>query len=146
MMWCTGSEVTSPFIDPSVVGERADDLPLYKRVFHHDIDNLFFIGFMQSTGSAIPIVEQQSKLLAEHLTGVYALPGRRARRSDTQRARRKAAARYGANKRPAMRVDFDRFMWELRRERARGRKRALRRGGPGAAAPPSREPDVAVAA
>ena len=127
IVWCTGYEVTLPFLQGAVGDVRPDELKLYKRVVHPEMDDLFFIGFMQSTGSAIPIVEQQSKLLAEYLTGEYALPAPDAMRADMERALRGAVKRYG-HKRPAMRVDFDGFMHELERERRRGRKRA--RGAP----------------
>ena len=81
-------------------------------MFHHRLDDLFFIGLVQTTGSAIPVVERQAALLADHLTGRYALPARRRRRR--RRAPQRAAARrYGEQRRPHLRVEFDGFMREL---------------------------------
>jgi thioredoxin reductase len=129
VVWCTGYRVTTPFLDESIVGPDPKELRLYMRVFHPDVPDLFFIGLMQSTGSAFPIVERQSELLAEYLTGRWAPPSPRAMRSENERRYRRALRRWGPHGRPAMRVDFDRFMYDLGRELERGRKRAARRNG-----------------
>jgi hypothetical protein len=124
IVWCTGYRVGIPYLDREIVGEDPSELPLYKRVFHLERDDLFFVGLMQSTGSAFPIVELQSKLLAAHLSGVWAKPPRSEMRADCERRRRLAVRRWGEHGRPSMRVDFDRFMHELARELERGQKRA----------------------
>ena len=74
------------------------------------------------------MVERQCRLLADHLTGRYAPPSRTRRRADAARRRRAAAKRYGENKRPHLRVEFDGFMRELEVEARRGRRRAERKG------------------
>jgi hypothetical protein len=79
---------------------------------------------MQSTGSAFPIVERQAQILAEHLAGDWRLPSPGEQRRDCERKRSYALARWGEHGRPAMRVDFDRFMHELGGELEAGRKRA----------------------
>ncbi len=126
IVWCTGYRVTVPYLDESVLGSPPDELPLFKRIFHHTHDDLFFIGLVQTTGSAIPVVERQSALLADHLTGRYKPPAAPRRRADAARRRRGAARRYGAHKRPHLRVEFDGFMRELSVEHRRGRRRAGR--------------------
>jgi cation diffusion facilitator CzcD-associated flavoprotein CzcO len=132
VVWCTGYRVTIRFLDSTVVGSDPKELRLFMRVFHPRIPDLFFVGLMQSTGSAFPIVERQSELLADHLTGRYELPRPRAMRSETDRRYKRALKRWGPHGRPAMRVDFDRFMYDLGRELERGRKRAARMNGGGA--------------
>jgi len=124
IVWCTGYRVTVPYVDSSVLGAPPDQLPLFKRIFHHEHDDLFFIGLVQTTGSAIPVVERQSEMLADHLTGRYALPSARRRRADAARRHDAAAKRYGENKRPHLRVEFDGFMRELGVEHQKGRRRA----------------------
>ena len=128
IVWCTGYTVTVPYVDDDVLGAPPADLPLFKRMFHHDLDDVFFIGLVQTTGSAIPVVERQAALLADHLTGRYALPARSRRRGDAKRRTRAAAKRYGASGRPHLRVEFDGFMRELESEHRRGRRRAERNG------------------
>jgi len=146
IVWCTGYRISFPFFDPDLVSAPGGDLPLYKRIFHPDLPSVFFVGLIQSTGSAIPICEQQSKLVAAHLTGRYAPPPRERQLADIERTRAKNEKRYGAGKRPTMRVDFDGFMRELPRELARGEKRARRTGFvPHLAARGSRAPDSSEA-
>jgi hypothetical protein len=129
VVWCTGYRVTIPFLDQSLVGPDPKELRLYMRVFHPTQHDLFFIGLMQSTGSAFPIVERQSELLADYLTGRWAPPSPRAMRAAVERRYQRALKRWGPHGRPAMRVDFDRFMYDLGRELERGRKRAARKNG-----------------
>jgi len=128
IVWCTGYSVTVPYVDEWVLGGPPADLSLFKRMFHHELDDVFFIGLVQTTGSAIPVVERQSALLADHLTGRYALPAKPRRRSDAMRRKRAAARRYGERGRPHLRVEFDGFMRELQIEHRRGRRRAQRNG------------------
>ena len=124
IVWCTGYHVTIPFLDPSLLGPDPKTLRLYKRVLHLEASDLFFIGLMQSTGSAFPILERQSRLLAERLTGAWAPPSRRRMTADAERRVRRARARWGDHGRPVMRVDFDGYMHDLAAEIERGRKRA----------------------
>lgn len=128
IVWCTGYHVTLPFLDPALLGWEPEELPLYQRVFHPDVPDLFFVGLVQSTGSAIPIVERQAELVADHLSGRHALPPRAERMAHSEGARRAAARRYGEHKRPALRVEFDRYMHDLARELEQGRRRAKARG------------------
>ena len=124
IVWCTGYRVTVPYLDSALLGAEPAELSLFKRIFHADLDDLFFVGLVQTTGSAIPVVERQSELLADHITGRYALPPASRRRRDAQRRRDAAAKRYGEHKRPHLRVEFDGFMRELAVEHRRGRRRA----------------------
>ena len=110
IVWCTGYRVEADYLDVH------DEQPLYKRIVPLDRDDLFFVGFMQSTGSAFPIVERQAQLVARAICGRWRLPSREAMAADCTRARAEAVARWGERGRPAMRVDFDRFMHELGRE------------------------------
>jgi hypothetical protein len=124
IVWCTGYRVEIPFLPQNVVGSDPRELPLYKRVFHLERDDLFFVGLMQSTGSAFPIVERQSFLLAEHLAGRWAPPSPAEMRAECDRRRRRAMRRWGPHGRPSMRVDFDLYMHELAEEIDAGRARA----------------------
>ncbi|MTD45975.1 NAD(P)-binding protein [Conexibacter sp. W3-3-2] len=123
IVWCTGYRVDMPFLDPALLGPEPTELPLYKRVFHLDVPDLHFVGYMQSTGSAFPIVERQSALLAAALTGRWAPPSRAEMAADCARRRADAVRRWGDRGRPAMRVDFDRYMHELAAELEAGAAR-----------------------
>ena len=97
IVWCTGYRVSIPFLDDGAVGPDPHELPLYKRIFHLDARDLFFVGLMQSTGSAFPIVERQAQIVAEHLAGDWALPSPREMRARRERKRRGTRSRAGAS-------------------------------------------------
>ena len=124
IVWCTGYRVTIPFLDEALVGHDPRELPLYKRILHPDAPDLFFVGLMQSTGSAFPIVERQAQLVAELLAGTWAPPDAARLRAEPAERRRRATQRWGEHGRPAMRVDFDGYMHELAVELDEGRERA----------------------
>lgn len=124
IVWCTGYRVVLPFLDPALLGPDPAGHPLFKRVLHLDVPDLLFVGLMQSTGSAFPIVELQARLAAEYLAGTWAPPDRGAMARDCAARRKAAIDRWGPGGRPAMRVDFDRFVHELRQELEAGRRRA----------------------
>jgi len=124
VVWATGYRVSIPFLGEEWVGEDPEALPLFKRVFHLDEPTLSFVGLMQSTGAALPVVEAQAKLVAAHLAGRYALPPRAEQQRSVDSALAAAIERWGS-KRPMMRIDFDRFVADLPREVAAGERRAL---------------------
>jgi cation diffusion facilitator CzcD-associated flavoprotein CzcO len=120
IVWATGYRVHIPFLSPQWLGPDPERFPLYKRVFHLDDPSLAFVGLMQSTGSAFPVVEAQAKLAAAYLAGSYALPPAADQRRATDRDLRAAIDRWGEKARPHMRVDFDRYVAGLHRELTRG--------------------------
>jgi hypothetical protein len=113
---------------------------------------VFFLSLLQPLGATMPIAEAQSHWVADHLKGEYALPLREEMRKDMEAERRKMFDRYLASKRHTMQVDFDDYLYELRRERRRGGDRARAQGYrlpiPGRAGPPApaAKADPAVAA
>ncbi|SEU47143.1 flavin-containing monooxygenase [Nonomuraea wenchangensis] len=130
IVWATGYRVTIPFLSSRWVGDDAERLPLYQRVFHLQDPSLAFVGLMQSTGAALPVVEAQAKLVAAHLSGRYALPTPLEQRRAVARALRAATERWGGDRRPMMRIDFDRYVADLPREMKAGRVRLLRGARP----------------
>ncbi|MFG2697106.1 flavin-containing monooxygenase [Kitasatospora sp. NPDC048407] len=128
IVWATGYHVTIPFLDERWTGDDPEELPLYQRVFHLDDPTLSFVGLMQSTGAALPVVEAQGKLVAAHLAGRYALPTPEQQRAHVQRMHAAAVRRWGA-KRPMMRIDFDQYTAAVPRELRAGARRAVARRG-----------------
>jgi hypothetical protein len=87
-----------------------------------------FVGLMQSTGSALPVVEAQARLVAAHLAGEYALPAPAAQTADIAAELRAAHGRWG-DRRPAMRIDFDAYLALAAKELADGATRTRRGRG-----------------
>jgi hypothetical protein len=128
VVYATGYKVTFPFFDPGFIAAPNNDLPLYRRVFHPDIPNVFFVALLQPLGATMPLAEAQGEWIGAYLRGEYALPSAREMRRDMERERRKMFKRYVASPRHTMQVDFDDYLLWLSRERERGRERARARG------------------
>ena len=88
VVYCTGYKVTFPFFDAGFISAPDNDLPLYRRTFHPDIANVFFVGLMQPLGAIMPIAEHQSSWIADFLAGRT-----RCRRWPSWRRHRARAAR-----------------------------------------------------
>ena len=142
IVWATGYRVTIPFLSQDWLGDDAEAMPLYKRVFHTADPTLTFVGLMQSTGAALPVVEAQSKLAAAYFAGDYALPQESEVDKAIAKAHSDAVDRWG-QKRPMMRIDFDHFIGDAAKELRNGASR-VRRGMPSFS--PSARTRVAVPA
>jgi cation diffusion facilitator CzcD-associated flavoprotein CzcO len=126
VVYCTGYKVSFPFFDPGFISAPDNDLRLYRRVFHPDVEGLYFIALLQPLGATMPLAEAQSAWVCDHITGRYALPSRAAMLADIERERAVMRRRYVASKRHTMQVDYDDYLFDLKRERRRGVRRAGR--------------------
>jgi hypothetical protein len=128
IVWCTGYKVTFPFFDEDFIAAPDNELLLYRRVFKPGVDNLFFIALLQPLGATMPIAEAQGRWIAAYLRGEYRLPSRAAMEADMRRERERLRRRYVASKRHTMEVDFDDYLYALRRELRAGGARARAAG------------------
>jgi len=128
VVYCTGYKVTFPFFDEDLISAPDNDLPLYRRVFHPEVDNVFFLSLLQPLGATMPLAEAQAHWVARFLRGEYQLPPPADVRADMERERARMFKRYVTSKRHTMQVDFDDYLFELRRELRRGGERARRSG------------------
>lgn len=126
IIYCTGYNVTFPFFAESFLSAPGNDLPLFKRIFKPEIPSLAFIGLLQPLGAVMPIAEAQAKLVADYLTGKYALPSRDEMQKQMGKDRAVVLDRYVASRRHTMQVDYDDYRWDLDKERAAGARRAAK--------------------
>lgn len=126
LVFATGYRVTLPFLDPQVFDCRDNRMPLYLRVVAPDRPGLFFIGFIQTVGSGIPLYEYQAQWVADLLTGEATLPS--ADRMHQQIAEDEAAMakRYVRSSRHTMQVDYWRYIRTMKEARARVAQPTLR--------------------
>jgi hypothetical protein len=124
IVYCTGYEVSFPFFDESFISAPDNDLPLYMRTFHPEVEAVYFLGLAQPLGAIMPMAEQQAKWIAALLKGEYALPPAEEMRAEIARARKRHAKRFYRSKRHTMEVDFDEWMRDAERELRAGRVRA----------------------
>jgi len=123
IIYCTGYKVTFPFFDPSVIEARENELPLFRRVFHPQYRDLFFIGLLQPLGAIMPLAEWQSIWVSRYLLGKYALPSQAELLADIKREREQMRKRYGNSPRHTMQVDYEPYVKALLKEMKRGSHR-----------------------
>jgi dimethylaniline monooxygenase (N-oxide forming) len=127
IIYATGYKVSFPFFTRDVVAPKANDLPLFMRIFPLDREDLCFVGLAQPVGAVMPLAEAQAKLIAEHLSGTYDLPNAAERRRRTERERAEMFARYVPSRRHTMQLDYDQYLASLAAETKSGRGRARHR-------------------
>jgi cation diffusion facilitator CzcD-associated flavoprotein CzcO len=125
---CTGYKITFPFFDEDLISAPDNRIELFRRVFHPEIPNVFFIGLLQPLGAIMPLAETQGAWVGDYLLGDYALPGQARMRADIRADQAAMRARYVASKRHTIQVDFDDYLHALAKERRRGAARARAKG------------------
>ncbi|HWE63608.1 MAG TPA: NAD(P)-binding domain-containing protein [Chloroflexota bacterium] len=127
IVYCTGYKISFPFFDPDFISAPDNDLPRFMRVFMPDINNVFFVGFVQPWGAIMPIAEVQAKWVADYLRGIYALPSPPAMRAAMESERSEMFERYVSSRRHTMQVDVGDYLYDVAQERNAGAERARRR-------------------
>ncbi|MGO1886138.1 MAG: flavin-containing monooxygenase, partial [Citricoccus sp.] len=123
VVYCTGYTVSFPFLDPAVLEPAGNRVRLYQRVFHPRIPGLSVIGLVQPLGAVMPLAEEQARLVADELSGRYALPAPAEREAEMDRYERWLSRRFVSSTRHTLEVDFDDYRRQLRRERKKGAAR-----------------------
>jgi dimethylaniline monooxygenase (N-oxide forming) len=121
---CTGYKITFPFFDEDLISAPDNRIELFRRVFHPEIANVFFIGLLQPLGAIMPLAEAQGAWVGDYLLGDYALPDHARIRADIRADQAAMRARYVASKRHTIQVDFDDYLHALAKERREGAARA----------------------
>jgi hypothetical protein len=71
---CTGYIIAHPFFDKQLIDYSEGEVPLWLRMMHPEITNLYFIGLFQPLGCIWPGSELQSKIMARELAGKWSRP------------------------------------------------------------------------
>ena len=71
---CTGYIIAHPFFDKQLIDYSEGEVPLWLKMMHPEIDNLYFIGLFQPLGCIWPGSELQSKIMARELAGKWSRP------------------------------------------------------------------------
>ena len=119
VIYCTGYKITFPFFDEGFIAAPDNSIELYRRVFHPEVPNVFFVGLLQPLGAVMPLAEAQGRWIAEYLRGEYALPRDLELRRVMAADRAAMQQRYVSSKRHTIQVDFDDYLCELRSEERR---------------------------
>jgi dimethylaniline monooxygenase (N-oxide forming) len=124
VVYCTGYKITFPFFDSDFLAAPDNHIELFRRVFHPDVDGLYFIGLLQPLGAIMPLAEAQSAWAGDHLLGDYVLPSKTEVQAEIQADQAAMKARYVSSKRHTIQVDFDDYLRALQIERRAGAQRA----------------------
>ena len=71
---CTGYIISHPFFEKSFIDYSEGDVPLWLRMMHPTIENLYFMGLFQPLGCIWPGSELQSKIMAREIAGLWQRP------------------------------------------------------------------------
>jgi cation diffusion facilitator CzcD-associated flavoprotein CzcO len=128
LIHATGYRLSFPFLSPEDAPVHDNHLPLFKRMVQADprLHGLWFMGLAQPLPTLVNFAEQQSKLLAAHATGAYALPPPAEMRAVIAADEATHRGHYYASPRHTIQVDFDLYCHDLKAEIARGARRVLR--------------------
>jgi cation diffusion facilitator CzcD-associated flavoprotein CzcO len=130
IVYATGYNITFPFLDKSVVEVVDNHVALYKRIWKPGIPNLFFMGLAQPLPTLVNFAEQQAKWVSAFLAGDVALPTAGEMEEAIRRDEARDIGKYYKSRRHTQQVNFDVYCAELKREMARGRRRASATGLP----------------
>ena len=92
VVYCTGYKISFPFFDADLISAPDNHIELFRRVFHPEFDDVFFVALLQPLGATMPLAEAQGQWIADYLKGEYALPPRPALLQDIEDEARDAQA------------------------------------------------------
>lgn len=128
IIWCTGYKITFPFFDEGLIAAPDNDIALWKRMIDPRFNNLFFVALVQPLCAMMPIAEEQSKLVASYLTGRYALPPVEVMNAERVEMHERVKQSYVHSPRHTIQINCGEYTYDLRKELARGHRRAMAQG------------------
>ena len=114
LVYATGYKVALPFFDKELYDPAGNAMPLYERVLTPELPGLFFIGFVQTVGSNIPLMEMQSEWAGDLITGACVRPPEAEIDEWIAADQAAMARRYVRSSRHTMQVDFWRYAHALK--------------------------------
>ncbi len=109
ILYCTGYQLSLPYLRAGQV-EISDNRPLlYKHVFAPDLPGLAFVGYFQTNGPIPPLAEMQARWVARVWAGRAGLPPPEEQRADIARQ----FAAFRASGAPTLRLPWLAYMDEL---------------------------------
>jgi dimethylaniline monooxygenase (N-oxide forming) len=119
LVYATGYKVSLSFFDKDLYDPSGNAMPLYQRVLAPKLPGLFFIGFVQTVGSNIPLMELQSDWIGDLIISACVLPSEAEMDEWIDADQAAMARRYIRSGRHTMQVDFWRYAHALKQCRKR---------------------------
>ncbi|MBF6047980.1 SidA/IucD/PvdA family monooxygenase [Streptomyces sp. NRRL B-1677] len=123
VIYATGYKLSFPFLDESLFSVKNGRTDLYMRTVPVAHDGLYFMGLVQPSGAAFPLLEDQAEWIADLIDGSVVLPSQRDMARANQRLLRRHDKTYSHSYRHGIEIDYRSFRRALRRERRAGRRR-----------------------
>ena len=117
VIWATGFDISFPFLPPSVVDwDTSRPPPLYLKMMHRRIANVYFIGLFQPIGCIWRLADHQSQIAALQIAGKLQRPSN----IEARIARELKSPHWHFDQTPrhAVEVDYHDFRRDLMRELA----------------------------
>ncbi len=112
IIWATGFHSTFPFLDASIVDWGVTECPpLYLKMIHRDVANLYFIGLFQPLGCIWRLADYQARIAALQIAGHLERPADLVTRIERETNSR--YLRFDKSARHAIEVDYHVFRSEL---------------------------------
>jgi len=112
IVYGTGFKITFPFLDPSLVAwDPVKPPPLYLKMMHPTVPNLYFIGLFQPIGCIWRLADHQARIAALQIAGRLDRPANIAARVDHEV--RAPHWHFDVTPRHAVEVDYHDFRREL---------------------------------
>ena len=120
VVYATGYNISLPFLEGVYTAEH-NKMPLYLRIVPPDLPGLYFMGFIQTVGSGIPLTEYQAEWVGDLITGAVPMPSRAEMDKWIDHDQKEMAKRYLRSERHTMQVDYWRYIKTMKDARGQGR-------------------------
>ncbi len=118
VIFATGYMIDFPFFEATFLDYRqAQEIPLYLKMMHPELENLYFIGLFQPQGCIWPLADHQARLAAQIIAGKLQRPANVLAKIQKESARSKQ--RFDGSPRHVPEVDCRRFRKQLLQELGR---------------------------
>jgi hypothetical protein len=120
VVYATGYTIDLPFLDRALFDPVGNRMPLYLRIVPPDLPGLWFMGFIQTVGSGIPLTEYQALWVGDIIAGRLPMPDARVMRKWIAEDQAAMAKRYVRSERHTMQVDYWRYIRTMKQARQPG--------------------------
>ena len=115
IIFATGYKTSFPFLSKELVDySTLTHIPLYRKMMHPTMDNLYFIGLFQPQGCIWSLADYQAKIAAGIISGALKRPTNLV--SKIEKETKKTRLNFKASTRHALEVDYHSFRKELKKE------------------------------
>jgi dimethylaniline monooxygenase (N-oxide forming) len=105
IIWCTGYQISHPFLNEPQLRSDGAYMPLYMHIVPPRVKGLYFVGLVQPVGAMPPIAAAQSEFIAAHLCGDVELPSVAAMDKQIAADQAETRKRFVSSKRHQIEVD-----------------------------------------